>query len=100
MNAPPRRDPRTPGQRDCDLVRHPAGEEILRGIAGIVLERKHGDDRARRRLRRGGSECGAERERGSAETPPGLSGIRHAFALPMGTENIAEKRCAGSHRFT
>ncbi len=36
------------GQGDRDLVGQAAGEEVLRGIAGGVRERQHGDDRPRR----------------------------------------------------
>ena len=55
--------PATPVSGDGDLVGHATGEEILRGIAGSVLERQHCNDRTRR-LRRSGSDSGAEEDRG------------------------------------
>ena len=55
------------GQGDGDLVGQAAGEEVLRGIAGGVRERQHGNDRPRR-LRRRGSERGAEDDRGETES--------------------------------
>jgi hypothetical protein len=87
-SAPRRRGPHA-GQRDGDLVRHTPGEEILRRVTGIVLEREHGDGRTRRgrRLRRRERKPGAERERGhgrNAQTSRQVcQNSVHAFALPV-----------------
>ncbi len=59
------------GERDGDLIGQAAGEEILRGVARIVGERQHGNDRAGR-LRRRGSERGAKDDRSETETPERL----------------------------